>query len=377
MADDPVERASVLLDRARSQPDTLDPRAFDDLLASENPQARRYAIDGLQRLAAGEPAVLNARVERIADLLTDPDQGVRAGATDAFAEGVDPAAVVERTATLVELLDDDFPVVRSNALEALVRAAHENPGTCRAFVDDIVPLLDADTDHVRKHAVTFLAAVAEEYPEAVVPATDRLFDVFRSALDNEIGVEPAMRRDPSAVQSHVEHLVDEVIGRQRDLRRIAGHAIYELTRADPSAVVPEVDAVVALLDDPDPEIRSVALGVLSALATEHPERVVEHADAIAALLDDHEGRMVRAGACRALASVCADEPDAVAAAVADRVGALRPLLGHDEAPVRRSAAHLSVLIADRAGDTATSEPGDPRDDGVGSAHGTAADAPDR
>ncbi|MFC4551144.1 MULTISPECIES: HEAT repeat domain-containing protein [Halorussus] len=376
MTEDPAERANELLDRARSEPATVDPRAFDDLLTAEKGHVRRYAIDGLQLLAARNPAVLNDRAERLADLLTDSDSSVRAGAADAFAGRMDPAAAVESARVLAGLLDDDFPVVRWNALEALVRAAREDPDTCRPFVDDVVPFLDADTDRVRNLAATFLSAVSKEYPETVVPIADRLLDVLLSDVDDRVGVEPSMWSDPSAVQSHVERLADEVVGHQRDLRQAAGRTVYEVTKAEPGVVASETDTVVALLGDSDPEIRRVALDVLSAIADEYPGRIAERADAIAALIDDdREAIAVRARACRVLAVVGADEPDTVTAVTVDRVEAIRRLLDHDAAAVRASAADLLVLVADRDGDAVTSELRDLHDDSE-SVRGTAADALD-
>ena len=377
MTDDSAERANVLLDRARSEPDTVDTRAFDDLLTAEEAQARRYAIDGLQLLAARNPAVLNDRAERFADLLTDPDSSVRAGAADAFAGRLDPAAAVESASTLAGLLDDDFPVVRWNALEALVRAAREDPDICRPFVDDVVSFLDADNDRVRNLAVTFLSAVSKEHPGTVVPIADRLFDVLLSDVDVRVGVEPSMWSDPSAVQSHVERLADEVVGHQRDLRQAAGRTIYEVAKSEPAVVAPETDTVVALLGDSDPEIRRVALDVLSAIADESPGRIAEGADAIAALIaDDREAIAVRAGACRVLAAVGADEPETVTAATVDYVGAIQRLLDHDEASVRASAADLLVLVTDRDGDAVAPELRDRHDDDTESVRGTAVDALD-
>ncbi|MFB6202193.1 MAG: HEAT repeat domain-containing protein [Halorhabdus sp.] len=346
MPTDARERANELLDMARSNPDATSAEAFDELLTAADPRARRYAIDGLQVLASQEPAALTDRVDRLTDLLTDPDQEVRAGASNAFAERLPGSSVAETASTLAELLDDEYPLVRWNALEALVRAARVDPETCQSFVGDVAPFLDADSEQVRLHATRFLAVVATARPDAVAPAVDRLSDVLRTDADVTVGVEPEMRGHESVSPSRIEQLQEGVVGRRRDLRQTAGHAIYAVAEEQPSAVEDEIEQLLTLLDDPDPQVRHVVLAVLFAVGDRYAKRIAGHVETIAARFDDdQESRMVRAAASQALAAVGTGQPESVASAVVDRVDVVTELLDHEEPSVRASAASLLALVA--------------------------------
>ncbi|MFB6153649.1 MAG: HEAT repeat domain-containing protein [Halodesulfurarchaeum sp.] len=347
MTEDAVERARNLLEMARSEPEAIDVEAFDTLLSAEDPQARRYAIDGLQVLAARNPAAVADRADQLTALLTDPEPEVRAGASSAFADRIDPALVAETTDTLAGLLDDQYPIVRWNALEALVRAAREDPGTCQSFVDDIVPFLDADPEEVRLHAARFLAVVASAKPPVVAPAVDRLFDILRTNSDVTVGIEPEMRQHGAVPQSRIDQLTEGVLGRKRDLRQAAGHAIYAVAEERPTVVEQDLETLVTLLEDPDPQVRHVVLAVLFAVGDHYAERIAAHADQIAERIDDdHEGRMVRAAASQTLAAIGTERPAVVASVVVDRAKAIAELLDHDDPAVRASAADLLALVAD-------------------------------
>ncbi|CCQ34011.1 HEAT domain containing protein [Halorhabdus tiamatea SARL4B] len=346
MTDDPRERATALLREARADPDPDDAPAFDELLSADDPTLRRNGLDGLAILGGRDPSLLTDRVDRFAELLSDPDREVRAGASALYANSLSGDAVLEAADALAECLTDSYSIVRWNALEGLLAAARTDPAACTDFVDDVLAFLDADADHVRAHAVQFLAVVSTAHPEAVLPATDRLLDVLLSSEDIDVPIDATVRRRAPDSGSRVDDMADEGRKRIRDTRQAAGHAIYEVARGDPDAVRPTVDDLLELLDDPDPQIRVVALDVLVALAEDDPEPLTEYTEQIATCLDD-DAAMVRASASQALTAVSPAAPDDVAGAAFESVDRIAPLLEDDDPAVRASAASLLALAAER------------------------------
>lgn len=346
MTDDPRERATTLLRQNRSDPDPEDASEFGAMLSADDPTLRRYGLDGLQILAGRDPSVLDDRVASIADLLTDTDREVRAGASAIFAGSLPGDTVLDESDTLADLLTDEYPIVRWNALEALLEAARTDPAACADYVEDVRSFLDADAGHARTHAVRFLGLVSMERPDAVAPVTDRLLAVLDSSADVEVPVDASARRRAPDMGSRVDDMADEGRKRLRDARQAAGHAIYEVAAADPDAVRPAVGTLCELLADPDPQIRAVVLDALVALAKADPEPVAEHVDRVAERLDD-DATMVRASASQALTGVSPAAPDAVASAALDATDALGDLLDHESPAVRASAASLLALAAER------------------------------
>lgn len=352
MTDDPRERATTLLRKNRSDPDPEDASEFGAMLSADDPTLRRNGLDGLAILGGRKPSLLEDRLDRLVKLLDDPDREVRAGASAIFAGPLSGEPVLDATDTLADLLTDEYPIVRWNALEALLGAARADPAACAEYVEDVRPFLDADADHVRTHAVRFLGVVSMERPEAVAPVTDRLLEVLDSSADIEVPVDASTRRRAPGMGSRVDDMADEGRKRLRDARQAAGHAIYEVATADPDAVQPAVGDLCELLADPDPQIREVVLDVLVALAQADPEPVAEHVDRVAERLDD-DARMVRASASQALTGVSPAAPDAVASAALDAVDGLGDLLDHESPAVRASAASLLALAAERDPDAVT------------------------
>jgi len=349
MTDDQRERATTLLRETRSDPDPADAAEFDAMLSADDPTLRRNGLDGLSILGGRKPALLEDRLDRLVELLDDPDREVRAGASAIFAGPLSGEPVLDASDALADLLTDGYPIVRWNALEALVEAARTDPAACAEYVGDVRSFLEADADHVRTHAVRFLGVVSMERPDAVAPATDRLLEVLDSSADVEVPVDATARRRAPGMGSRVDDMADEGRKRLRDARQAAGHAIYEVAVANPGAVRPAVGDLCDLLADPDPQIREVVLDILVALAEDDPDPIAEHVDRVADRLDD-DATMVRAAACQALTGVSPAAPDAVASAALDATDALGDLLDHESPAVRASAASLLALAAEREPD---------------------------
>lgn len=346
MTEDRRERARTLLRETQADPDPADAPEFADMLDAEDPTVRRYGLDGLKVLARRDPSVLTERIEQFTALLEDPDQEVRAGATALFAESLSGEPVADAADVLVTLLEDGYPIVEWNALEALVEAARTDTDAVVAYVEDVRPFLDTETEHVRTAAARFMGIVSIDHPEAVAPALDPLLEILVSGGDVDVGIDGTVRRQAPAVSSRVDDVAQESRKRLRDARQAAGHAIYEVAKADPAAVRPVVADVAGLLDDSDPQVRHVALDVFVALASDDPETLDGFVDRIAARLDD-DAAMVRASACQALTAVSAGLPEQVAPVALDHVDTIVDLLDHDDATIRASAASLLALAADR------------------------------
>lgn len=333
-----------MIDRAREDPGDVTPADFGAFVDSENPTVRRYAMTGLKLLARRDPEVGSTFADRIPAFLADDDDEVRAGAMDLLATAFDDETIAAHVPAIAERLDDEYAIVSQNALRGLVRAARADSDACRHYVEDVVGFLDKHT--TQKEAVRFLGLVAEAHPEAVTTATDPLLEILLETDYDAITLDPSVKRRGPAAASRLEDDQEEVFGRHRRVRQLAGHAIEYVAAVRPDRVSPALEDVATLLESPDPQIRHVAVDILAAVAETEPHLVAGFAEPVASCLED-DAAFVRASAGRFLGAVALAVPETVRAATVDRVDRIQTLLDDDDPSTRASAALLVALVAER------------------------------
>jgi Uri superfamily endonuclease len=120
------------------------------LSESPDPDARWRALAALRIVGTSQA------IAAISAALSDPDEGIRAGAAVALGE----LRAVESAPALVRCLADASPLVANRATEALERIGEEAvPALCAALTDE--------RDAVRVHAAKALAAI--QSPQSIIP----------------------------------------------------------------------------------------------------------------------------------------------------------------------------------------------------------------
>lgn len=350
MSDD-RERARELFRELQRSPDPDRADEIREFLGSEDPFARRSALDALNMVGTYDPSLLRSESERLAELLGDDNQEVRAGAAAAMASlgEMDPGSVpVSPTA---ELLDDDYSVVRKHAVEALRYAAQESPEAVSAHTDALVEYFDAPSYETRRHAVDAVATVSITEPESVVPFVPVLFERFREGTGGGKQAHPSpadrnpdgqLRQKPTEQERDA---VNESVEHHRAVRQSAGHAVYEAAKVEPEAVLGYAGAFAELLSDDDPQVNAVAADIFAVLADDHPDVVVEHADALGDAIEV-DAYFVNGPAAQALLVAADADPDAVRSGLEGHLETLADLLDHKEESVEAAAAGLFALLAE-------------------------------
>lgn len=359
--DDPLATARSILQDVQAVPTAADVATLHELLEADDPSARRTALSALRVVASRDPPLFRAEfagdLEDVHSLCSDRDATVRTAGTDLLTTiaadpvGEPPDGTLD---PVPALLADDSRLVDREALKGLQRIGSADPNRVRPFVDDVAPFLEADDPTIRKHAVVVLAQVASVDGSSVADAAPTLFDLFqREDCDGESEIVTPSTSDvrrSTDIRQRFESVDHDQLSRRRLVRRYSGHAICQLAVADPDAVTPMIEPLSTLLADSDPQIRMVAAETVLALAESRPAAVVPYRTTLADRLEADEVELVCGRLAQALSALGVDEPGVVGACVVDRTEALRPLLDHDDPPVRGAAANLLALAASAAAD---------------------------
>jgi|GEM_PF-4674229 len=351
MSDD-GERAQELFREIQRSPDFERVDELREFLRSDDPKARRSALDALEVLGNYKPELYLSEANRIAELLDDGNKEVRVGAASVAASlgRADPERVAEMVPSLGALLEDDYIVVRTNAVEALRYAAQEDHAAVAPYVEDLLAYFDSSSHKTKRHAVSAVATVSLGEPEAVVPAVPALFERFRIGQGNDGQVQrPSGDHGSESTVSHGPSRQeldrrDEALEIHRDIRQAAGHGLYEVAKVEPEAVLGYAGAFGELLSDDDPQVNAVSADVFAVLADSNPETVVEYADAVADALEI-DAYFVNGPAARALIIAADADEDAIRSAVAEHTDALVGLLDHEEETAEAAAAGLLSILA--------------------------------
>lgn len=342
--DAPRERAIELSEAARASPGDVDRSAVLELLAADDADARRYAIQAFR--AADWPASeLSAVVTRLESSLDDDDAMLRNSAlqalTDVAARDVELVeSVVEDPATLLE---DESDLVQSSAVELLFFVAKADPDAVVDAVPNLIERFDPETLAGRRGPLFCLAAVARERPDPFVDHVDVFVDAFLTTGD-----EPTV--DTGAIENPVdrERISDAFsnAGKQRRTHRtVAGDVVVNVAQSSPAAVRHRLDDIAAVADDADPQIQGVVVDVFGALAVDHPEAVIDHLPTLAARLADPPS--VRRRAVQALAALSQSRPEPVVEAIEPYAAELVGALDAEEPTVRSAGAGLLSYLAER------------------------------
>jgi hypothetical protein len=183
---------------ASSRPERVRPRA-DELLAltgdlpdfglGESSSTRRWFAEGVAELVGAYPEQF---VSPMVEQLASEQETTREDATRVlgFVANLSsthdiPSQIREHRSEFVDLLDDPNETVRRNSLWTLAGIADEYPEAVNHLVTRVTPFLDQTTPDIS--AVLFVRRVAEESPEQVEPAVERLVDALSRLDTDDIG----------------------------------------------------------------------------------------------------------------------------------------------------------------------------------------------
>lgn len=308
-------------------------------LDDERAEVRRHAIRTLGFVAEADPAAVADLVPAVRRVLdADPPAIVRRDALWLLASvGVDhPELVAPSSEALVDALGSSDPDTRRHAAAAIRTLPEATPEAVDGAIPDLLALLgtegaykpaaralvalaEVDPDPVvsglltrlesgrperREHAAWGLALLADEAPELVEPATDRLLEAVDGGSYERVSTNAAraiaglVRADPDG------DLAREVLARLEDddpmVRRHACLGAGAAARASPRE--PFVSALVDAFDDESQLVRGVAAGALTEAALAHPAAFRQRTAPFVDLLDAAQPA-TRAHACVALGAV--------------------------------------------------------------------------
>ncbi|MFP8890255.1 HEAT repeat domain-containing protein [Natrialbaceae archaeon A-CW2] len=221
------------------------------------------------------------------------------------------AADPDRLETVIEdvrpHLEDEFLVAQNTAALLFARQARHDPEPVRESVPELLELLDQDPPILRFRAAGALAPLLADHVDVFVPHTDRLVEVL---VDS-----PTVTLVPD--EGELEELEDETVEllqelandreeqyerdrkRSQGVREFAANAIVEVAEIEPDQIAPHVRVLATTINDDRPIVRTALLDTMAIIAQDDPEAVQPAIEAIRARLND-EVDYVRAHAVRAL-----------------------------------------------------------------------------
>lgn len=262
---DPKIQARDLLERAKSEPGTVDPAAIEEVLEADAGTDRNSALKVLAVVAHDDPDRVVDRLDLVVDHLTDPHL-----------------------------------VARCTAAMVLARVARDRPERAVPAVPALVGLLDEEPPLLRYRAAGALAPIVDARPSAFVDRADALLDALLDGptVDAETPTTAIDRATQATNRNRGDRAGEDRI-RSKHVREVAANVLVEVGREDPDAVVGRVPDLVSLLSDDHEPVRAAIVEVVRHVAESTPAAVEPAIDPLVDLLDD-DALVVRARAVRAL-----------------------------------------------------------------------------
>lgn len=148
-------------------------------------ELRSGAIWALRAIAHMAPEMAPEMVKpllgEVSELLKDPNDSVRLGATITLRHLAEPYPELVKPvcSSLVALLEDPWDTVNKNAALVLGFIASEDPEIVEQIMPKLTELLGDQRSEIRKDSVRVLAKIAEVNPEMVKPAVGKLTELLQ------------------------------------------------------------------------------------------------------------------------------------------------------------------------------------------------------
>lgn len=251
-----------------------------------------HATEGdIRELDPDEVTTADIDIERVRAGLTDEENLVRthaakiAGALAAH----DVDAVTPLVSTLLDRLAEDHSVVLKESLTALALVADERPAELADGVPALVDLLDDELPLIRTFAARVVRPLAAEQPEWFAAELDGLLTVLDSEITNLVeGLEEPPMGGLSTFEQY-RAIGEEGRKRQLAARAVAANVVVAVAEADSAAVVEHVPAIVDLLDSDDTLLITTSADVIASVAEDHPDATGAAVEPLCVCLDTHDG----------------------------------------------------------------------------------------
>lgn len=264
-----------------------------------------------RRLAAVAPGLLAA--DSLWPLIAADDTTIRYDAIRTVESVVADRPEVGLTAVdqLAGRLEDDRPI-RLYAVRSLAAVAEQFPEAVIEFIPELVDLLNAEGSLLNAAVTQLLLPVAEHNPAAAIDATPAIASLLSPTPTR------ARRQALSVLSVIAESFPEEVrplvpqlcslLDAEDDPYRISCTAtLGHVTSAYPDAATPVVPTLLDQLTAYDPELRGNSVGILGDIAQGFPTDVAPYTDEIAPLLDDPDPA-VRSNTAGTLARIATEYP---------------------------------------------------------------------
>lgn len=252
-----LETAEDLLDTAREDPSAVDLDEALSLLDDEHPTARSIAMRAVAAVAADDPSRLAPHVDVLREGLQDSSLVAKTAAAGAYGHVAeyDTDLVADDPGVVIDLFDQNPPLLRYRAAMALRPVLIEDPEALAPHVEELIDVLvdgprvslpDPDDPEVPDDMRETVRSVAENRSEEFDKDKSRSQGVLELAANAVVEVAECA---PEAVADHVETLAEALDSQRPIVRTPVVDAIGTVAEHDSDAAAPVVDDLRALLDD--------------------------------------------------------------------------------------------------------------------------------
>ncbi len=260
-------------DPSSRNPDRIEIQTLESMLEDERGQTRKDALDAAVRIGKSQPDRITPLADRIVDRLDDSFLVARMTAANAVSTLAQrrPGAVSHGHAQLCSLLEEEPPLMRSRATQAV---SH---------------LVDSDPEPFVEHGGQFLEVLLDG--PTVETGTDSLLPGDDPSLEEQKAVRQIRSNRGQALSNDKQRSVY--------VRRVAADSLSSIARVDPEACSQHVLDCLELFEDEQARVRGEAVEFVRHVAEWDPGAVEGAIDPLADRLEDN-AEFVRARAIRAL-----------------------------------------------------------------------------
>lgn len=340
-ADSVRETADELLERARSNPVSVDTTLLVETLTSGDRRARQHAARAYTLTMEADPLVAEDTARELLAVLENGSGARRNMAALTIAQLADrhPDVYASAVPLLLEIVRREFDPARNNSLRALAKLASDHPDDVCRGLPALVKLLDEDLVG-RVRALQVLHPLSECRPSRV---GDHLQDVLAPIGKDELTTTDEGSRETAPFQGPDRKNEQSLSYSQWNyLGRIVGNVASD----DPDVLFREECPLRSFLTAESTDVCSKAVHVLSIAAPKAPGAIAPVVEELARVVSGDYPPETRFHGSLALCGIGIESPGLVSGVVDEMRPELGELLEAEDPCLKGAAVGIFAIIAE-------------------------------
>ncbi|MGB0383603.1 MAG: HEAT repeat domain-containing protein [Ardenticatenaceae bacterium] len=260
---------------------------IEEITNPQDSQSRQKSVLALGQILGTHPKFITEHLDRLFDLLLDPDLSSSAADSLRPAFEANPDLAQPYLDRLFDLLSD--PDLSSSAAISLAPVLKANPDLAQPYLDRLFDLLSEPNPNLSGPAAYSLASVLAANPDLAKQHIDRLFDLLSDpnpdlSSSAAYSLQPLLAAHPDLAQPYLDRLFDLLSN--PDLSSSAAYSLQPVLAANPDLAQPYLDRLFDLLSDRNPKLSGPVASSLGPVLAANPDLAQQHIDRLFDLLSN-------------------------------------------------------------------------------------------